>query len=41
MWVTTGRFSQRRGVWEVGVYSGRAGQTAAGDVDRAGRVVKA
>jgi hypothetical protein len=41
MWVTTGRFSAKRGVWEVGVYSGKAGQTAAGDVDRAGRVVKA
>ena len=40
-WVTTGRFSAKRGVWEVGVYSGKAGQTAAGDVDRAGRVVKA
>ena len=40
-WVTTGRFKAKRGVWEVGVYSGKAGQTAAGDVDRAGRVVKA
>ena len=40
-WVTTGRFSAKRGVWEVGVYSGKAGQTAAADVDRAGRVVKA
>jgi hypothetical protein len=39
--VTTGRFSAKRGVWEVGVYSGKAGQTAAGDVDRLGRVVKA
>ena len=39
-WVTTGRFNEKRGVWEVGVYSGRAGQTAAGDIDRAGRVVK-
>ena len=41
MWVTTGRFSAKRRVWEVGVYSGKAGQTAAADVDRAGRVVKA
>ena len=40
-WVTTGRFSAKRRVWEVGVYSGKAGQTAAGDVDRAGSVVKA
>ena len=32
---------QREARVEVGVYSGKAGQTAAADVDRAGRVVKA
>jgi hypothetical protein len=40
-WITTARVRPGSGVWEVGVYSGRAGQTAAGNVDRAGRVVKA
>ena len=40
-WVTTSIFRARRNVWEIGVHSGRAGQTAAGEVDRNGRVLKA
>ena len=40
-WRTSSIFRARRNVWEIGVYSGKAGQTAAGEVDRDGRVVKA
>jgi hypothetical protein len=40
-WVTTSIFRAPRNVWEIGVHSGRAGQTAAGEVDRNGRVLKA
>jgi hypothetical protein len=40
-WVTTSIFRAERNVWEIGVHSGRAGQTAAGEVDVNGRVLKA
>src|SRR5688572_2226473 len=39
-WVTTSIFRAQRNVWEIGVHSGRAGQTAAGEVDRNGRVLR-
>jgi hypothetical protein len=40
-WLATARFRPRLDVWQVEVFSGRAGQTAAGKVDTTGRVVEA
>jgi hypothetical protein len=40
-WVTTASFRPRLGVWQVSVFSGKAGETARGKVDRSGRVVEA
>jgi hypothetical protein len=40
-WRTSSIFRAPQNVWEIGVYSGNAGQTAAGEVDRDGRVLEA
>jgi hypothetical protein len=40
-WVATARFRPRLEVWQVSVFSGKAGQTASGKVDRSGHVVEA
>ena len=40
-WVTTARFRRRLDVWQVSVFSGKAGETATGKVDTGGRVVEA
>jgi hypothetical protein len=40
-WVTTATFRPRLGVWQVSVFSGKAGETARGKVDGSGRVVEA
>jgi Glycosyltransferase family 87 len=40
-WVTTARFRPKLDVWQVSVFSGKAGQTAEGKVDRRGQVVEA
>jgi len=40
-WVTTASFRPRAGVWQVSVFSGKAGETARGTVDGSGRVVEA
>jgi hypothetical protein len=40
-WVATARFRPRLDVWQVSVFSGRAGETARGKVDTAGHVVEA
>jgi Glycosyltransferase family 87 len=40
-WVATARFRPKLDVWQVSVFSGRAGETASGKVDRGGQVVEA
>jgi hypothetical protein len=40
-WVATARFRPKLDVWQVSVFSGRAGETARGKVDPKGRVVEA
>ena len=40
-WVTTARFRPKLDVWQVSVFSGKAGETATGKVDTGGRVVEA
>jgi hypothetical protein len=40
-WVTTARFRPKLDVWQVSVFSGKAGQTATGKVDTGARVVEA
>jgi hypothetical protein len=40
-WVATARFRSRLDVWQVKVFSGKAGQTAGGKVARSGEVVEA
>jgi hypothetical protein len=40
-WIATARFRPRLDVWQVSVFSGRAGEIAHGKVDTSGRVVEA
>lgn len=40
-WVVSARFRPKLDVWQVNVFSGKAGQTAGGKVDRSGRVLEA
>jgi hypothetical protein len=40
-WVTTARFRPKLDVWQVSVFSGKAGETAKGKVDTSGQVVEA
>jgi hypothetical protein len=40
-WVATARFRPKLDVWQVSVFSGRAGETAKGKVDTSGQVVEA
>jgi hypothetical protein len=40
-WFATAHFRPRLDVWQVQVYSGKAGETASGKVDRSGHVVEA
>jgi hypothetical protein len=40
-WVATAQFRPKLDVWQVKVFSGKAGQTAGGKVDTSGRVVEA
>jgi hypothetical protein len=40
-WVATARFRPKLDLWQVSVFSGRAGETAKGKVDTSGQVVEA
>ena len=40
-WVATAQFRRRLGVWEVKVFSGKAGETAQGRVTPSGQVIRA
>jgi hypothetical protein len=40
-WVTTARFRPKLDAWQISVFSGKAGETASGKVNREGQVVEA